>query len=467
MASTALPEARVEAPPGPPTIDPLPPPEGPPRDRRWRWSAPSRRFHLLAGLFISPFLVVVAVTGLLYVFTPQLAGLLYEPMTTVTPTGVPRASLAEQVELVQAAYPGAQVAAVDPPAAPDRATAVELDDPALPDGGNQFDRKTRRVFVDPYRNVITGNLVMSGANTPFAQWLRDLHGNLHLGEPGRIYSELAASWLLFLTITGLVVWLPPRVRSGWRRAVVPELRVRGRRRLRSVHAVVGLGLSLGLIGISLTGMTWSRFAGENFQQLVRSAGGSSPSLTPVPLVPPDRGRQAGLDAVARLAAGQRLRGDVSITPPDGPRGAYLITSTRKRWPVEKTTLAVDPYREQVTQRLEFAQFPLLAKLTSWGIYLHQGDLFGLPNQLALVALALGVLTMVGLGYRMWWLRRGARGLAAPRRTPLTGTQRALLVVAAIALAYAMPVFGVTLLAAVVVDQVAGRLRSRRTLVTAG
>ena len=51
----------------------------------------------------------------------------------------------------------------------------------------------------------------------------------------------------------------------------------------------------------------------------------------------------------------------------------------------------------------------MAKLTKIGVLSRMGLLFGLPNQLALAAMAIGLLTMIFWGYRMWWQRRPTRG----------------------------------------------------------
>jgi uncharacterized iron-regulated membrane protein len=69
--------------------------------------------------------------------------------------------------------------------------------------------------------------------------------------------------------------------------------------------------------------------------------------------------------------------------------------------------------------LRFADYPVLAKLTRWGFELHTGNLFGVVNQIALMALAL-ILMILG-GYRMWWQR--GRGSAFGRPAPRGAWQR--------------------------------------------
>ena len=49
----------------------------------WRW-------HFYAGLFVMPFLVVLAITGTLYCFQPQIEPLLYPHRLVVEPRATPR-----------------------------------------------------------------------------------------------------------------------------------------------------------------------------------------------------------------------------------------------------------------------------------------------------------------------------------------------------------------------------------------
>ncbi|BFO19003.1 hypothetical protein SHKM778_53910 [Streptomyces sp. KM77-8] len=58
---------------------------------------------------------------------------------------------------------------------------------------------------------------------------------------------------------------------------------------------------------------------------------------------------------------------------------------------------------------------MLAKLTRWGIDLHTGNLFGLVNQIALMALAFTLILLILWGYRMWWQR--GRGSSFGRPIP--------------------------------------------------
>ncbi len=114
----------------------------------------------------------------------------------------------------------------------------------------------------------------------------------------------------------------------------------------------------------------------------------------------------------------------------------------------------------VTSRADFATFPLLAKLIRWGIDAHMGLLFGLPNQLLLAATGLTLMGGIGLGFASWWQRRPSAGngpktvIAAWNRLSLP--TRGLVAAVALALGWALPVMGLSLLGFVLVDAVRWR-----------
>ncbi len=109
--------------------------------------------------------------------------------------------------------------------------------------------------------------------------------------------------------------------------------------------------------------------------------------------------------------------------------------------------------------MNFADWPFLAKLTNWAIDAHMGVLFGIGNQILLALTAIGLILVVVRGYRMWWQRRPTRGSTwAMGRPPLRGAIRNMppaiavaIVAAAVAIGWFLPLFGLSLLAFLVVD----------------
>src|SRR5690606_30823976 len=86
-------------------------------------------------------------------------------------------------------------------------------------------------------------------------------------------------------------------------------------------------------------------------------------------------------------------GKVEIRPPAGENRAWTVTEVDRSWPTRVDAAAVDPRSLGVIDRTRFDEFPLAAKLTRWGIDAHMGTLFGLPNQIVLVAFGLALFVM--------------------------------------------------------------------------
>jgi uncharacterized iron-regulated membrane protein len=237
------------------------------------------RIHFYAGVLVAPFLVVVALTGLAYVFSPQLGDLVYADELLVGPHDGPARPLDDQVAAAVAAHPEGTLSSVVDPGDPDRTTGVVLAVPGLPDDVE------RTVYVDPYTAQVRGSLDTWYDTPPLQTTLDALHRNLLLGEPGRIYSELAASWLWVLVLGGLALWISRRRRHRTLAAtVLPPLGSRpGRRRMLGWHAATGVWLAVALLFISSTGLTWSTYAGARFTTVVDAVQGSTPELAAEPV----------------------------------------------------------------------------------------------------------------------------------------------------------------------------------------
>lgn len=440
------------------------------------------RLHFYAGVLIAPLLVVAAITGALYTVTPQIERIAYAQELRV-PEGGQTIPVAEQIQAARRAYPAGTLSAVQTPDGPGRTTRVVIDDPAITDG------RQRTVFVDPYTGDVRGSLATSFGSLPATSWLAGLHSNLRLGEPGRIYSETAASWLWVVVLAGLVLWIDRRRRTRkLGRLVLPDRSGPERARRVSRHAVVGTVLALGFLALAATGLTWSKHAGPNFADLRTSLSWTTPSVTAIgadgdgggahahhghaaPSPTGDGGPRAEqarlvvIDGALATARNAGLRDPMSVSLPSVDGHGYTATEARNRWPMQRDSVAVDPTGGAVTDEIRFADWPVMAKLAGWGIQLHMGRLFGVPNQIGLAVLALGLLYLIGVGYRMWWKRRPTGRLAAP---PTRGAWRQLprwawlLVPVVLVVGWALPLLGITLAAFLVIDAALSRRPAGRT-----
>ncbi|WP_037682159.1 PepSY domain-containing protein [Streptomyces griseus] len=458
------------APAGGPSSDEAPQQSAPvPTPGTW---APLRplilRLHFYAGVFVAPFLLVAAVTGFLYAGAFQAEKLVYAHEMTVS-VGETKLPVSEQVAAARKAHPGGTVSAVRPSPEADATTRVLLSGVEGVDPNH-----TLAVFVDPYTGKVRGALEQYGATgaLPLRTWIDEFHRDLHLGETGRLYSEFAASWLWVIAGGGLVLWFSRR------RARRTVRGTSGRRRTLGLHGSVGAWAAVGFLFLSATGLTWSTYAGANIDELRTSLGHSTPSVSATTGGDHsghgaaagadsggDAGHGVGLDKVLAAARAEGLGDPVEIVPPADASSAYVVKQVQRSWPEKQDSVAIDPATGEVTDVLRFADYPLLAKLTRWGIDLHTGVLFGLVNQIALMLLALSLVLLIVWGYRMWWQR--GRGSAFGRPVPRGAWQQVppqiLVPLAAVVavVGYFVPLLGIPLVAFVVLDMILGEIAYRR------
>ncbi|MGD9528725.1 PepSY-associated TM helix domain-containing protein [Pseudonocardia sp.] len=409
----------------------------------------ARRVHFLAGILIAPFVLLLCLTGLVYVFSPQIHDNLYAQQLYVHHVGDAPRPVAEQVAAAMDAHPEAELRSVVPPPEPGRTTRVNLSVPSLSERG-----EARTVYVDPYTNYISGELTTMNDRLPANVWLRDLHSNLHLGEIGRLYAQVAASWLPAVVLGGVLLWVAKqgRRRRSARELLVPVPRGKGTQsRLRSVHGPLGLWLAFGLVGMSVTGLMMGGLPNARVPQL---------ALAPV-AVPSDV-RTLTVDEMLDVARAEGLDGELRVTPPAVPDRPAVVAETAPG----RDGIAVDPYTGAVTERIGWDDYAFLAKVRTLGTEAHTGALFGVANQILLALLAVATIVLIVVGYLMWWAKRSPyQGPLPPAPPPavreLTHPVRAAILLVVAVLGYLVPVFGVSLVAFVVADLAINAVRRRR------
>ena len=262
------------------------------------------RLHFYAGVLVGPLIVIAAVTGMLDVFAPPLERAVYSTELVAEPAGRTALPLQTQVEAAVTAMPGLRMSGVKATHEPDETTRVDFADPTL-EG-----MSARSVFVDPYTAEVRGSLVTRHGGTPLTSWLGALHGDLHLGEPGRIYAELASHWLAVLTVGGLILWWERSARhvgwrSGrfWRRFAAVDRSHAGLHRSLSWHSVVGNWSFLVVLVLALTGLMVGVSSGPKWTGFLASQGASTPRMsTALPGASGASGRPSGAASSADAGA---------------------------------------------------------------------------------------------------------------------------------------------------------------------
>ena len=427
----------------------------------WRW-------HFYATVVVVPVLLVLAVTGGIYLLRFQVEPLLHADVMQVERAGQAFTQPYEaQRRAVADAYPDHTVLSMSEPRDEGRSTVFTTE---APDGA------PLDVFVDPWTAQVLGAL---NPDTTLSGTAVRLHAELMAGRTGDVVIELAACWSIVMALTGYYLWFQGR--AARRRA--RQARARGAA-LRQRHAVVGAVAGVGLLFLLVSGLPWTGVWGERAQAIATSSGTSfwsddhgalsAPTTTldeslphshaevpwaqgdvDLPTSDDDEevGQVANVDTAIAVADAEGLRHPMTVALPAGSDGVFSVLGFAFDAPTDERTVHVDQYDGEAVATYGYADYPVLAKVVSHGIALHEGRHFGTVNLLISLAFCAGIVFLCLSGPWMWWRRRprGGAGLGAPRgRMPLRS--RPALAVAVLALAVFLPLFGVSLAVVLLLDQ---------------
>lgn len=399
----------------------------------WRW-------HFYAGLLSVPFIVVLAVTGAIYLFKAD-----YERGEEAAwrglPASAPVVDADAQLAAALARHPGSTFKTYRLPAASADAAVIAL---VTPMGD-------REVVVSPYGGEVIADLIPGERLMP---WIRTLHGTLRLGTPGDWLTELVASWALVMVLTGVYLWWP-RGRSGLAGVAYPRLSAGRRIFWRDLHAVTGLWVSGLAIVLLLSALPWTGIWGNAFRAAKTAIAGD---VRPQDWTAGHAGHAAtgaAMPSMVRLAAivakarSLDLPEPVLIIPPSGTSPDWTVRSDiPDRTRVVTATLSAHDGR--LLSRAGFADKSVVDRVVGYGISWHEGVLFGRLNQALGVLTAVGLVTLAVSGTVLWWRRRpdGVLGAPPPGIDPLRLRGAMALL---IGLALFLPLLGASLIVVALVE----------------
>ncbi|WP_174874822.1 PepSY-associated TM helix domain-containing protein [Vogesella oryzae] len=428
----------------------------------WRW-------HFYAGLIITPIMLLLAITGSIYLFKPQLDNLLYRQLLTVPASSAPAHPADHLLMVVKERYPQASVLRYLPPATPQRSAKV-----IVRDHGEKIG-----VYLDPYRASVLGTLSEEYSLQPLAL---KLHGELLAGKWGDRAVELATGWALVLLVSGLYLWWP---RGRGKLAVFwPRWQAGGRAFWRDLHAVTGFWSALLLLFMLLSGMAWTGYWGDQFaavwsrfpaqmwdqvpksDKLALSLNSTEDKVipwalehSPLPKSDPHAAHHGALpqQATPRVSLQQvvdtaNARGVVpgyAVVMPDGDEGVYTV-SVFPDDARDEATLHIDQYSGKVLADIRYRDYGVVPKAVEMGIVLHEGRLFGLANQLLMLGICLLRILSCVSGLIMWWRRKPQGRLGAPDSPPDTPLWRGALLIMLL-LGAAFPLVGLSFVAILLLD----------------
>ncbi|ERN54009.1 PepSY domain-containing protein [Alkalihalophilus marmarensis] len=424
----------------------------------WRW-------HFYAGVIFAPFLLILAISGGVYLFKPQLESLMYSDLYYVKQLKEEVVNPSLQIGSVEETFDGSTVLSLRFNDSADRTNEVNF----IQDG------VSKTAYINPYDGTIQGSLVNS---EKFMEVFKKIHSELLIG--GTVANrlvELAACWAIVLLITGLFLWWPRNKASIWG-TILPRFRKRGRLFWRDMHAVPAFWLSLFILVLILTGLPWSGVMGDQINRLATSTNTGYPPFALSFMEKPESVVKAGdvaddipwaqenvpvpesraaagylpltVDEINEIAHTNGVHVPYTISMPQGETGVFTIATSHSK-PGDNATLHIDQYDGRVLTDVRYQDYGILAKVITLGIALHEGRLFGLANQLLGLITCVGLVLIIISSFIMWRKRKPQHSAGAPPKPSNKRTSKIVFFIM-LTLGILMPLVGLSIIVVYLLDR---------------
>ncbi|MBD8529790.1 MULTISPECIES: PepSY domain-containing protein [unclassified Massilia] len=440
--------------------------------RVWRW-------HFFAGLLCLPFIFSLALTGAVYLFNKELDDVMYRSLLirdeAVVGTGaaLPPGELIARAERAQ----GGVAKALQWPA--DTRHTVQVD-------VQQADGAVRQVFLDPSSGEVKGAMAESDR---LMSLVKRIHSLTVAGNAGNVLIEVVAGWVIVLVLSGAYLWWPRGRKQGVLR-IRPQ--AQGRVWWRDLHAVTGAFGAIVILFLALTGMPWSIVWGSQVNTWLTAHGLGVPdgtwtnlpqsgtpatALGAIPwsqeqqmlpashaghesgsshhaggataMAQPPAPSAIGPDRAAAVFAAAGMKDVYRLVLPRGASGVYSAVRLRTAHASQRV-IHLDQYSGKILMDLGPADVGAVARVTEWGVSVHQGTEYGLPNQLLMLAGCIALMLLCVSGVAVWWKRRPAGQLAAPVRRDADRLAAGVVVIAVVT-GLVFPLLGASMALAALLD----------------
>ena len=409
---------------------------------KWLW-----KWHFIAGMISLPFILMLSITGMIYLFKADYDAPKQRTIKEVMVNGTPL-SFEKQWETVKGKMtkPPTQMTI---PTATNQATEFTV---------GRFSHK-KSTYIDPYSGKITGSI---SPKDSVMFTVRKLHGELLLGKFGTKIIELVASWMVVLILTGIYVWWPAK---GWKIKgfFIPRYGKGRRIFFRDLHAITGFWISILLLMILAGGFPWTDVFGSNFKTLQKitdtgypqSWTGRQLQSTSTPNT-----KKITLDDVVTIAKKQELKGEVSIHFPKGKTGFYSISN---QYPTDlnlQQKIHIDQYTGKQIISNTWSDVGILMQGRMWFMAFHQGE-FGTWNWVLVfcTALALGLMSIAAIF--SYILRKEKNNLGIPKVPTSFNPSYGIIVLIALC-ALLFPLFGLSLILVIIFTIFRKRIRFKQS-----
>lgn len=335
---------------------------------RWIW-----RWHFIGGLFSLPIVLLLSVTGAIYLFKGTYEQPKLQSLKQVKPQGH-RISFDQQWQIVKKQWKRVPNGVVVPT---QQNQATEF-------VSGRFSGKSS-IFINPYNGKVQGKWQV---NQTDMYKVRKLHGELLLGAYGTKVVELVASWMVVLLLTGIYLFWPRE--QGWRGLFTVRFKAPRRTLFRDLHAVSGFWFSFLLLLLLAGGLPWTDVWGSGFKWIHHQTNTGFPTtwqgrhFQSIP-----QNKALTLDEMMAKAQSLNLPGEVTLSLPRSKKSVFSVSNKTSQLS-KMAKYHFDRYSGKLLHESTWRDIGIMMKARLWAMAFHQGQ-FGFWNWWLVFFTAVGLL----------------------------------------------------------------------------
>lgn len=380
-----------------------------------------RRFfmnvHLWLGLASGLVVIAICLSGTIYVWNTELmewsASHLYKVEAPAHRQRIAPDSLLPRIKEIS----GAAVTGVVIPASPERTYQFQTKK-----AGDTTRGSSVTYFVNPYTGAVTGTSKEKTATKTFMGYMFSLHRWLLLDKiEKRELGSMITGWATILftigCITGLVIWVPQKVRN-WRQGLTIRFRANWKRVNHDLHNTLAFYAVFFLLLMGLTGPQWSfPWYREGLQKTLGTYKPADKNKAEKTGRDDKRSGDAGKNAadVELLSISQYLgtagaalpyKGDYTITFPNENAATVNVSKNKRGFfaPAASDKLTIDAATATIKKKDIFRDKPFNERVAGSIKAIHVGNVYGTFTKL-LYFLACLIATSLPLTGTLIWLNK--------------------------------------------------------------
>lgn len=353
------------------------------------------QLHLWIGLIIGLLFFVIAFSGALYTWVPEMSRIVYHQ--AVVPQSKAFVSVSTLKATLEREFPEGDFRTAF---YRDSASAIQV---LLYVPGTYY-----HAFLDPYSGEL---LHVQDMKKGALNYIKLLHRNLLLGDVGRQVVHWVTLLSFLMLITGLVLWWPPN-RAGRKQRFTLKWTASPKRLNYDFHNVLGFYATWIVLFAVVTGIFWG--FGALKTGLKSSTGEGQLSYDVPESVVPDSETavdQFGvMDSLSQVFCHQYPDKFVRISNPHGPKEPIRVTVITK----DLILYLTDHYyfdRYTGKRIVGHFEYGLYTESSSFHLFnalmydIHFGSILGFPGRLLMFFASLIAASLPITGFLVWWGKR--------------------------------------------------------------